>query len=139
MLKSTFIMMNGDEYKEVDIDDMFAFHKTQGVLGTIGLKTTNIPQSYGVAVMQGSKIMHFIEKPKEFVSNLFSAGIYILEPEVIDLVPDGYAMVETDLFPKLAEMNKLAGYPFEGRWYDLGTFERYEKAIKELGNNNAQD
>ena len=56
------------------------------------------------------------------------------EPEVVDLVPEGFAMVETDLFPKLARMNKLAGYPFEGRWYDLGTFERYEKAIKELKN-----
>lgn len=135
-LKSTFVMMNGDEYKEVDLDDMFAFHKKQGVLGTIGLKTTDMPQHYGVAVMQGSKVLRFVEKPKEFVSNLFSAGIYILEPEVIELIPAGYTMVEQDLFPKLAEMHKLAGYLFKGKWYDLGTFERYEQAIRELGNEN---
>lgn len=139
MLKSTFIMMNGDEYKEVDIEDMLSFHKKQGVMATIGLKTTDDPQNYGVAVMQGSRIMRFVEKPKEFVSNLFNAGIYILEPEVIDLVPEGYAMIETDLFPKLCELGKLAGYPFEGKWYDLGTFERYEQAIKALGNNHARD
>ena len=133
-LKSTFVMMNGDEYKEVDLHDMYNFHKKQGVLGTIALKTTDTPQHYGVAVMKGSKIMKFVEKPKTFVSNLFNAGLYILEPEVIDMIPDGFSMVETDLFPKLAKQGKLGGYPFEGRWYDLGTFERYEKAIKELGN-----
>jgi len=133
-LKSSFVMMNGDEFKEVDLHDMFSFHKKCNSLGTLGLKTTDTPEVYGVAVMQGSKILRFVEKPKKFVSNLFSAGIYILEPEVIDLIPEGFAMVETDLFPKLAKQGKLAGYPFEGRWYDLGTFDRYEKAIKELGN-----
>lgn len=139
MIKSTFVMMNGDEYKEVDIDDMISFHKKQCVLATIGLKTTDTPQNYGVAVMQGSRITRFVEKPKEFVSNLFSAGIYVLEPEIINLIPEGFSMVEYDLFPLLASENNLAGYPFKGRWYDLGTFERYEQAIKELGNDNAQD
>lgn len=134
LLKSSFVMMNGDEYKEVDLNDMFSFHKDQGAYGTVGLKTTDTPQYYGVAVMKGSNIVRFVEKPKKFVSNLINAGIYILDPKVIDLIPDGFAMVETDLFPKLAVMGKLAGYPFEGQWYDLGTFERYEKAIKALGN-----
>jgi NDP-sugar pyrophosphorylase family protein len=137
MLKSTFVMMNGDEYKEVDLQDMFAFHEKEGGVGTVGLTTTDKPQHYGVAVMKGSRIVMFVEKPEDPVSNLINAGVYILEPEVIDKVPEGFAMVETDVFPALAAQGKLAGYPFEGRWYDLGTFERYEKAIKELG--NAQD
>ena len=101
-------------------------------MSVLGIRCSN--KDYTYAVMKGSKIMKFVETPKTFVSNLFNAGLYILEPEVIDMIPDGFSMVETDLFPKLAKPGKLGGYPFEGRWYDLGTFERYEKAIKELGN-----
>ena len=40
-------------------------------------------------------------------------------------------MMEKDVFPILAEKGKLFGYKFKGQWFDTGTFERYEKALKE--------
>jgi len=132
LLKSTFVMMNGDEYKELDIIDMYSVHKDNNALATLGLTTTKHPENYGVARLKGSKIVEFVEKPTRFISNLISAGIYVIEPEVIEMVPDGYAMVETDLFPKLVETGRFCGYPFEGVWYDLGTMERYEAAIKRI-------
>ena len=59
------------------------------------------------------------------------AYFYLLTPEVFDYHPGPkFLMVEKDLFPQLAKEKKLAGYRFEGKWMDCGTFERYEKAIK---------
>ena len=47
------------------------------------------------------------------------------------MVPEGFAMMEKDIFPKLAKMGKLCGYPFAGQWFDTGTEERYKKAQEE--------
>jgi NDP-sugar pyrophosphorylase family protein len=132
MLTDTFIACNADELKEFDLSDMYAFHKENKALATVALTTVEDPSRYGVAKMQGNRILEFIEKPKksEAPSNLINAGLYILEPEVIQYIGDGYSMLEKDVFPKLAKEGKLYGYPFTGQWLNTGTLELYEKAIK---------
>ena len=90
-----------------------------------------LSSAYGVAKMQGAKILEFIEKPANPPSNLINAGLYILEPEVIDMVPEGFCMVEKQIFPNIAQDQKLYGYHFTGQWYDTGNLERYAKALKE--------
>lgn len=133
-LTETFAMTNGDELKDFDIKEMIDFHKNTGGLATIALLEVEDPSKYGVARLKENKILEFIEKPKkeEAPSNLINSGFYILEPEIIDLIKDKkFAMMETDIFPVLAKQGKLFGYKFKGQWFDTGTFERYEKAIKE--------
>ncbi len=132
-LNETFIACNADELKDIDLSDMYLSHKENKASATIALTTVEDPSAYGVAKLQGNKIQEFVEKPKKekAPSNLINAGLYILEPEVIDYIPDGFAMLEKDVFPKLAQEGKLFGYPFSGQWFDTGTLERYEKAIKE--------
>ena len=130
LLKETFIMCNADELKNINLDDMFNFHQANKGLGTIALTSVQDPSAYGVALLNGNKIMTFVEKPsKESApSNLINAGLYILEPDVIDYIPEGFAMVETDVFPKLASEENLCGYPFSGQWFDTGTPERFKFA-----------
>ena len=53
-----------------------------------------------------------------------------MEPEILDIIPEGFAMLEKDVFPKLAEQGKLYGYPFKGQWFDTGDFERLDTARK---------
>ena len=132
-LTDTFIVTNSDELKELDLMDMYLAHKESGAMATIALATVDDPSAYGVARLQGNKILEFVEKPKRenAPSNLINSGIYILEPEVIDYIPEGFAMLEKDVFPKLAHEGKLHGYPFSGQWFNTGTLELYEKAIKE--------
>lgn len=129
-LKETFIMCNADELKNIDLDDMFNFHQANKGLGTIALTSVQDPSAYGVALLNGNKIMTFVEKPSKenAPSNLINAGLYILEPDVIDCIPDGFAMLETDVFPKLASEENLYGYPFSGQWFDTGTPERFKFA-----------
>ena len=133
LLDETFIVSNADELKELDLIDMHRLHKEKKASATIALASVEDPSAYGVAKLQGNKILEFIEKPKKenAPSNLINSGIYILEPEVIEFIPKGFAMLEKDVFPKLAKEGKLYGYPFSGQWLNTGTMEFYEKAIKE--------
>ncbi|MBN1377231.1 hypothetical protein JW949_02760 [Candidatus Woesearchaeota archaeon] len=118
-LKSTFVMCNADEIKDVDILDMFNFHKENEGLVTMALTTVKDPSDYGVVLMNGNKVMAFIEKPsKDISSRMINAGLYIIEPEIIKLLPEGYANLEQNVFPKLVRANKLIGYVFSGRWMD---------------------
>ena len=132
-LKESFIVSNGDELKSINIPRMFRLHRRKGALGTLALTTVDDPSHYGVARLDGSRIIEFVEKPKkeEAPSNLINAGFYILEPEVIDMIPNGFSMLEKDIFPKLAKMGKLRGFPFAGQWFDIGTIERYKLAEKQ--------
>ncbi len=132
-LNDTFIVSNADELKELDLMDMYIFHKENKATATIALATVEDPSAYGVAKLQGNRILEFVEKPKKenAPSNLINSGLYILEPEVLDCIPDGFSMLEKDVFPRLAREGKLYGYPFSGQWYNTGTLELYEKAIKE--------
>ena len=131
-LKDSFIVTNGDELKTINIPRMFRLHKRKGALATIALTTVTDPTQYGVARVSGSRILEFVEKPKaeEAPSNLINSGFYIMEPEVIDMIPNGFSMLEKDVFPKLAKEGRLRGFLSEGQWFDIGTLERYEIAKK---------
>jgi mannose-1-phosphate guanylyltransferase len=133
LLTETFIVSNGDELKNINIEEMYECHRHNKALATIALTTVDDPSQYGVARLSGSKILEFVEKPKkgDAPSNLINSGFYILEPEVINYIGKGFQMSEKDVFPKLAKEGRLFGYPFSGQWFDTGNIERYERAIKE--------
>jgi NDP-sugar pyrophosphorylase family protein len=131
-LAKTFIVSNGDELKDINIIDMYDAHKRNKALATIALTTVDDPSQYGVARLEGERIIEFVEKPRkgEAPSNLINAGFYIMEPEVVRMIPKGACSIEKEIFPKLAKMGRLYGFPFSGQWFDTGTLERYERALK---------
>lgn len=130
-LTDTFVMCNADELKNIDLNEMYLFHKENGAAATLALTTVADPSQYGVAKLMGSKIQEFIEKPAPGTapSNLINAGLYIIEPSVLDLIPKGASSIEREVFPKIAVDGKLFGFPFSGQWFDTGTLERYEDAM----------
>lgn len=131
-LTDTFMMCNADELKNIDLHEMYLFHKESGAKATIALTTVADPSQYGVAKLMGNKILEFIEKPAQGTapSNLINAGLYVLEPSIFDFVPKGTGSIERDIFPKIAQEGKLFGFPFSGQWFDTGTLERYEEAMQ---------
>jgi NDP-sugar pyrophosphorylase family protein len=131
--REPFIVSNGDELKDIDIESMLRAHKSSNALATIALTAVENPSDYGVARLNGNQILEFVEKPsaEEAPSNFINAGFYILEPEVADMIPQGFAMLEKDVFPALAKMGKLHGFAFSGQWFDTGNMERYERALRE--------
>ncbi|MDQ7815142.1 MAG: nucleotidyltransferase family protein [Patescibacteria group bacterium] len=132
---------NGDELKGLDLGQLAQFHETQKTTdldhgATIALVRVPNPSEYGVAEMEGDRIIRFHEKPAIPPSTLISSGLYVIEPSVLsaarrDAATSRFMMLEKDLFPGLAEGRRLAGCQLEGQWYDCGTLERWEKAIKE--------
>jgi len=128
----TFLVIHGDTLVDIDISEMVSFHHDQEMLATIALTSVVDPSSYGEVVMQGSRILRFIEKPKKGKqrSQLINCGLYILEKGIFDYIPTKDASHLEELFPKLASQRILAGFLFEGRWVDIGTPASYEQAIK---------
>jgi NDP-sugar pyrophosphorylase family protein len=126
------VVSNGDELKDLNLREMIDWHLQKGGMVTVGLAKVENPQLYGVARMEGEKIVEFIEKPKEPPSSCINSGLYVLSPEIRNYYPPKakFAMLEKDLFPQLAKEGNLFGYKFEGKWQDIGTFERWEQAIK---------
>lgn len=133
-LKSTFFVIWADILAQIDLDDFIRSHKENDGLITIALTSVDDTSRYGVVSLKGDKITGFVEKPKkeDAPSNLINSGLAICEPEILKYLPKTkFAMFEKDLYPQLAEMGKVYGYPFEGQWFDTGTHEAYEQVLKE--------
>lgn len=131
------VVQNGDELKDLNLTEMIRWHKRNKALVTVGLVKVANPQSYGVARLASSHIAEFVEKPADPPSSYINSGLYVMSPAVVDYYPQKakFAMVETDLFPRLAKEGKLWGYKWQGKWQNVGTFEQWEIAIKNWGNN----
>ncbi|MBR9693322.1 NTP transferase domain-containing protein [Candidatus Woesearchaeota archaeon] len=115
----SFLVLNADELKDINLEMLYKEHLKNEAAATIALTTVKDPSLFGVAMLDGNRIIRFVEKPSAGTapSKLINAGMYIFEPSIIDIIPSGYAMIETDVFPKLARDGKLYGYPFAGQWF----------------------
>ncbi len=126
-----FFLTNGDELKKIDLGKMADFHNQKSVLGTIALFKVPNPQDYGVVLCKEGIVEQFLEKPKNPPCQYINSGIYLFSSEIFKKHPGPkFLMAETDIFPNLAREKKLAGFKFEGKWMDTGTFQRYENALK---------
>jgi NDP-sugar pyrophosphorylase family protein len=131
--ENSFIVSNGDELKKFELEKMISFHNSHNGVGTIALVKVPNPHEYGVPVLKGNLITEFLEKPNDPPGNYISSGLYMFDTSVFDYADfsRGFLMTEHDISPNLAKDGKLYGIKLEGKWYDCGTMERYEKAIKE--------
>jgi mannose-1-phosphate guanylyltransferase len=127
-----FLVLNGDVLSDIDYGRIVNFHKQQGGLASIALVQVHDPTRYGAVELDSEKrILRFIEKPEfgRAPSNLINAGIYILDPKVIDYIPEGRSVsIEKEVFPVLAEEGELFGFEIHGTWIDIGVPEDYLKA-----------
>jgi len=129
-----FIVVNGDNLLDLDFHAMHALHKKEDALITLSLHEIEDVTSSGVVAMAGNKITAFVEKPKkeEAPSNRISAGYYIFSPGVFSHHPrERKFMLERHLFPQLAAKGKVIGFLTDAQWFDTGTFDRWDRVIKE--------
>lgn len=135
-LTDTFVVMSGDALTDIDISEAIAFHKSKGSVATLVLTSVPNPLSYGVVLTaEDGKIKQFLEKPtwSQVFSDTVNTGIYILEPEVLDLVPPHHKVdFSQDVFPELLRRKApLYGYVASGYWSDVGNLEVYRQAHKD--------
>ncbi|MBN1941220.1 MAG: nucleotidyltransferase family protein [Candidatus Diapherotrites archaeon] len=128
-----FIMMNGDEVKDVNFKAVNETHMEKNAFGTIALTRVNDASDFGGIELDAKKILAFREKdPLLKKPGVINSGAYILSNRILEHIPSGRSVsIEKETFPKIASMGKLFGCEFSGQWYPTDTFERYEKAQKE--------
>ena len=136
-INDTFFVINGDIFTDIDLTDMLDFHKNKGAKVTIALTPVDDPTQFGVVETNNQqRVTRFVEKPswEQVTSNLINAGVYILEGEILERIPQGkHFMFERDVFPQLlAEGEPVFGYVTDTYWIDMGTPEKYLQLNRDL-------
>jgi mannose-1-phosphate guanylyltransferase len=123
-IDETFVVVNGDVLSDVDVAGLVAFHRDRGVDATIHLTRVEDPSAFGVVVTDAAgRVERFVEKPPrgEAPSNEINAGVYVLEPSVLDRIePDVPVSIERVTFPALAADGRLFALASDGYWLDAG-------------------
>ncbi len=134
--KDPFLVLNGDIFAEISYRNLIQTHMKSGAWATLALCHVEDPSRYGVAELaENGQIKRFVEKPRKGTepSKLINAGVYMLNSEVLQLIPEGRAVsIEREVFPKLAEQGKLFGHVVTGLWIDIGRPDEYLQANRIL-------
>ncbi len=126
------LVLNGDVLTDLDLAALVAQHEADGVDGTLALTPVEDPSRYGlVRLFADRRVEEFLEKPSDDELRpgepfLINAGTYLFEPPVLAAIPAGRpSSIERDIFPVLAESGRLAGFPSDAYWRDIGTPDSY--------------
>jgi mannose-1-phosphate guanylyltransferase/phosphomannomutase len=129
-LDERFLVISGDVLTDIDLGAVVDFHDAHGGLATLALKAVENPLEFGIVITnEDGSIERFLEKPTwgQVFSDTINTGIYVLEPEIFDYIPEGQSVdFSGESFPAaLADGKGLFGYVAEGYWEDVGTLEAY--------------
>ncbi|MCW3130778.1 MAG: NDP-sugar synthase [Methanophagales archaeon] len=130
----TSFIIQGDNITDIDLKEVMEFHEEHGKLVTIALLHVPNPSLYGIAEIEADgRIKNFKEKPSssECFSNLANTGLYIIEPEAMEYVPESTAFdFSRDLFPILVAKKEVYGCVVDGFWTDVGNLDGYMEASR---------
>lgn len=132
-----FLVISGDIITDFSLSNIVDFHRSKRAFLTITLIRVSNPLEFGIVITdRDGRIRKFLEKPGwgEVFSDTVNTGIYFLERDVIEYIPDGRPFdFSKDLFPALlAEGRSLYGYLATGYWKDVGTLSEYIVLHKDI-------
>lgn len=132
-----FVVISGDVLTDFDLTEALRFHEKNKAKATMILTRVENPLAFGVVITdKDGKIQRFLEKPTwgEVFSDTVNTGIYILEPDVLDLIPEKTEFdFSKNLFPQmLREGMPLYGYIAQGYWADIGNLDQYRLAHQDI-------
>jgi mannose-1-phosphate guanylyltransferase len=143
LLADRFLALNGDVLTDLDLGELISAHERNRAAATLALYPVDDPTAYGLVRRAGGPsdprgepatgdgaVEEFLEKPEpsQISTDEISAGAYVLEASVLDLVPAGRPVsIEREVFPRLVG-DGLYGQRLEGYWMDIGTPDRYLRA-----------
>jgi NDP-sugar pyrophosphorylase family protein len=132
-----FFVLNGDIFTSLDLTAMREFHQKRGGMGTLHLIRVEDPSAFGCVPHDGDgRITGFVEKPAkdQAPTNEINAGTYLLEREVLELIPAGRSVsIERETFPAaIANGKQLYAYTTGDYWIDLGRPEQYLAAHRDV-------
>jgi dTDP-glucose pyrophosphorylase len=117
--RDPLLVLNGDLLTQFDVERMLAFHRDGGFAATLGVYEYVHKVPFGVVSLEGSRVTGLQEKPTQLWTA--NAGIYVLQPEVLDLVPRQTHYPITDLIADCLERGQIVGgFIITGDWMDVG-------------------
>ncbi len=137
LVEGRVVVLNGDVLTDLDLGAMLAVHETRRAKASIYLTPVENPTAYGLVDLErDGRVRRFLEKPSwdEVTTNTVNAGVYVLERELLELIPKGqsYSM-ERDFFPALLERRvPFIGHVPRAYWLDIGTTAKYQQAHQDL-------
>ena len=141
LIREPTVVFNGDILTDLDLKAVIREHDERQATATIVLTPVDNPAAYGLVETEADgRVRRFLEKPKadEITVNTINAGTYVLNPNVLDYIPDGENhSFEYGLFPTLLARGEkfYAHIPQRTYWMDIGTPERYLQVHDDLLNN----
>lgn len=125
------VVVNGDVLTSVDFHTMHGFHMDNNAMMTVAVRRYDVQIPYGIVECEGSKIRALREKPK--MQFLVNAGMYLLQPDAYDYIPQKKHFDMTALIDALLEDNcTVASFPVREYWLDIGQHADYERAQTDI-------
>jgi NDP-sugar pyrophosphorylase family protein len=123
-----FLVMNGDSFLELDLNQLIQLHRTHGGLATMAVVSVENAGRYGTVHLDSdNKVTAFCEKTGSDSPGLINAGVYVFSPAILGLIPAGPVSLEKDIFPKLLGEEVYASRE-QGVFIDIGTPADYAHA-----------
>jgi mannose-1-phosphate guanylyltransferase / phosphomannomutase len=137
LLSGSFLVVSGDALTDLDVREVVAFHREKGAAATLVLKRVPDPLEFGIVMTkEDGRIERFLEKPTwgQVFSDAINTGIYVLEPEVLDLMPvDEPYDFSSQLFPMMLDKGlPLYGHSTSAYWTDVGNTDAFMQANQDV-------
>lgn len=130
-----FVVISGDAMCSFNLSAAMAFHKSNGTAATIITKQTDDPREFGIVTHENNIVTGFIEKPSFIgcIENSANTGVYILSPEILNYISDGFCDFACDVFPAMLKNNsKISAYEENGYWCDIGDLKAYKRCQRDM-------
>lgn len=132
-IEDDFLVLNGDSFIQLDINEMIKFHKENNGILSISLREVKNYDRGGFAILDKDKVVsfEFREKSGKPEDGYLDAGVYILKSEIFKYIPKSTKIIsfsKTTLPKLLSEKQKIYGFITDGYFIDIGTPESYNKA-----------
>ncbi len=131
-VKDTFFVLNCDTILSADYMDILKWHKENNNLMTLVGCHKEIQVPYGILELDHGVLKNLIEKPNYDV--IINTGIYVLEPEILHMIPGNQCMDMNTLIENVSKKGKVSVYPIHDGWVDVGEWEEYRKSLEEIEN-----
>lgn len=133
----TFLVISGDAMCDFNLSELMRLHKQSGALASIVATRVNDPREYGVIMTDSDgRVNGFVEKPSwtQAISGLVNTGIYILEPQCLELIEKGkFLDFSKDIFPLMMQKSiEIGCVCADGYWCDIGNIEAYLQCQRDI-------
>ena len=137
LLSGPFLVISGDALTDLDLAEVVEFHRARGAAATMVLKRMRDPLEFGIVMTaEDGRIERFLEKPTwgQVFTDTINTGIYVLEPEVLDLIPPEQPHdFSSELFPQMLDKGlPLFGFITDSYWTDVGNTDAFLQANRDV-------